>query len=927
MSFFSILETLFLGPLKLVFELIFQLANSFVDHPGVSIIFLSLAMNILVLPLYRRADAMQEEARDIENKLRHGVSHIKKSFSGDERMMILQTYYRQNHYKPTDALKGSLSLLLEIPFFMAAYQFLSHLDILKGASLGPIKDLSQPDGLLVIGTLAINVLPILMTLVNVVSCVIYLKGFPLKSKIQLYGMALFFLVFLYTSPAGLVFYWTLNNVFSLVKTIFYKLKNPKLVLRWLTAVLGCAFAVYGGFFYKTSDWRLKAFLVGLGAVLLLPMLLPIIKSKISFKKKEKQIKPRRGIFILGGLFLTVLLGLVIPATFISASPQEYVDIAYFHNPLWYIMSSVCMAAGFFLVWMSVFYWLAKPSGKVMFERIIWILCGVTFVNYMFFGTKLGIISSTLRYENGMSFSAIEYAINIAVIAAVVAVFYLLIVKWQKAVSVVLLTSICAFGVMSAVNLANINKQVKNIATQQEGTVANFELSQNGKNVVVIMLDRGIGLYVPYIMNENAELKEQFDGFTYYSNVISHGGFTNFGTPALFGGYEYTPVEMNKRDTESLSDKQNEAISVMPVLFAENGYDVTVCDPVYANYQWFGDISIFDEYEGIDAFVTEGMFTEPEIKEQTVVNNHRNFFCFSLMKSMPLFVQPILYDDGAYNQLQNADGGQAYGSQTVVENSSTEAYGLSSLFMSRYNVLTNLSNMTHVTDEEKNTFMYMVNNTTHDPVMLQAPSYEPEYYVNNTEYDAANADRFTCDGRTIVVDSAHQKAHYQSNVSALMRIGEWLDYLRENGVYDNTKIIIVSDHGRQLYHTDELMHHKEGLDVNAYFPLLMVKDFGSEGFTVCDDFMTNADVPTIAVQGLIENPVNPFTGNPINSDEKFAHDQFITRSGDWDVATNNGNTFTPSRWIKVKDNIWEKKNWKFYNEETVLTDHKFPKPKK
>ena len=147
MDFFTILSTLFIGPLKLVFELIFQLANSFVDHPGISIIFLSLCMNILVLPLYRRADAMQEEARDVEMKLSRGVSHIKKTFSGDEKMMILQAYYRQNNYKPTDALKGSLSLLLEIPFFMAAYQFLSSLKILEGVSLGPIKDLAAPDGL------------------------------------------------------------------------------------------------------------------------------------------------------------------------------------------------------------------------------------------------------------------------------------------------------------------------------------------------------------------------------------------------------------------------------------------------------------------------------------------------------------------------------------------------------------------------------------------------------------------------------------------------------------------------------------------------------------------------------------------------------------------------------------------------------------
>ena len=41
MTFFSILETLFIGPLKLVFEVIFSVANSFVGNPGLSIIFLS----------------------------------------------------------------------------------------------------------------------------------------------------------------------------------------------------------------------------------------------------------------------------------------------------------------------------------------------------------------------------------------------------------------------------------------------------------------------------------------------------------------------------------------------------------------------------------------------------------------------------------------------------------------------------------------------------------------------------------------------------------------------------------------------------------------------------------------------------------------------------------------------------------------------
>ena len=89
MSFFDILEALTIGPLKLVFETIFSIANRIMGHPGLAIIALSLVMNILVLPLYRRADAMQEESRDTEARLHKGVAHIKKAFSGDERMMIL----------------------------------------------------------------------------------------------------------------------------------------------------------------------------------------------------------------------------------------------------------------------------------------------------------------------------------------------------------------------------------------------------------------------------------------------------------------------------------------------------------------------------------------------------------------------------------------------------------------------------------------------------------------------------------------------------------------------------------------------------------------------------------------------------------------------------------------------------------------------
>ena len=116
MSFFSILGTLLIRPLRLLFEVIYMMAERLIGNPGLSIIVLSLMMNFLVLPLYRRADAMQEEEQQTELRLNKGVAHIKKTFSGDERMMMLQTYYRQNNYKPTYVLRGATSLFLEIPF-------------------------------------------------------------------------------------------------------------------------------------------------------------------------------------------------------------------------------------------------------------------------------------------------------------------------------------------------------------------------------------------------------------------------------------------------------------------------------------------------------------------------------------------------------------------------------------------------------------------------------------------------------------------------------------------------------------------------------------------------------------------------------------------------------------------------------------------
>lgn len=920
MSFGEILCTLLIMPIQLFFETVYMLANRVIGHPGLSIVALSLIMNFLILPLYMRADAMQEEEKNTEMKLRKGVNHIKKTFKGDEKMMMLQTFYRQNNYKPTYVLRGATSLFLQIPFFIAAYRFLSELELLNGVSFGPIADLSKPDGILLIGGMTINVLPILMTTINLISCIIFTKGSSVKQKIQLYGMALFFLIFLYTSPAGLVFYWTLNNLFSLVKTIFYKLKNPFEGLSILFSISGIGILIGGFCFYSSLTIKIAIFFAGCGIFLQLPLIWLFIKGKVHLDKFKFAVgTPNKKMFLSGGIFLAILIGVLIPSAVIQSSPQEFVDISYFYHPLWFIVSSFCLAVGFFVIWLGVFYWLAKPSVRVLLDKGIWIASGIAIIDYMFFGKNLGILSSELKYENGLDFSMKQQFINLLVILLASGVLYLFVCYWKKqAVKILLILTIAITG-MSCLNIKDIRESVSRVKSQTENReeIPTFTLSKTGKNIIVFMLDRAVGEYIPYLFNEKPELQEQFAGFTYYSNVISFGGHSNFGAPPLYGGYEYTPIEMNRRNTEPLLDKHNEALKVMPVLFDKKGYEVTVCDPTYANYEWIPDVSIFDEYTDIKTYNTEGKFTDPVITEQAIQNNKKRFFSYGILKSLPLCFQETWYAQGDYNQDNKTGGyfGQALSGLYIAD-------GMHSNFMNPYNVLRNLVQITDVKEEKENTFLMIANNAAHEPMLLQEPDYIPAEHVDNTEYTANNQARYTVNGKTLKMENDLDITHYQVNMASLLQLGTWFDYMRENNVWDNTRIILVSDHAYELTHLEEVRLPKsDGSKVNGgeFYPLMMMKDFYSEMYEVSEEFMTNADVPVLATKGLIDNPINPFTGKEINSNEKTAHKQYCIQSNDWDVSINNGNTFLPGNWYSVHDNMHKEGNWKLVAEDSVLSE--------
>jgi arylsulfatase A-like enzyme len=155
-------------------------------------------------------------------------------------------------------------------------------------------------------------------------------------------------------------------------------------------------------------------------------------------------------------------------------------------------------------------------------------------------------------------------------------------------------------------------------------------------------------------------------------------------------------------------------------------------------------------------------------------------------------------------------------------------------------------------------------------------------------------------------------HYHVNMAVFLLLGKWFSFLKENGVYDNTRIIIVADHGagNVLMNYPQNIRLPNGSNLCSFNPLLMVKDFNALGdFKADDSFMTNADAPLMALEKIIENPVNPFTGLPLQSDKANGINIATISPLNSHDHSKYQYRISSNQWLHVRDNIFNPENWK------------------
>jgi hypothetical protein len=402
-------------------------------------------------------------------------------------------------------------------------------------------------------------------------------------------------------------------------------------------------------------------------------------------------------------------------------------------------------------------------------------------------------------------------------------------------------------VLTAVNVLSINREIRELQKlgwsdpadsmeTREAAGRVFSLTRNGNNDFIIFIDKAAGIAMHIALKEMPFLAEQFDGFVWFPNTLSLGSVTVTGLPEMLGGYDYIPRKINERRDVLLKDKINEAITMLPKLFGEAGRRVSITDPALTNMQFVPDISVFKDLKNVTAQNIEGRLVSRFKKEFPVEDEKMlDSFNFDILFRYCLFraALPMLRHGIYYNGKWWRDG-------------ASNAYEIG---VTQFSSLYYLSDLCTV-DDGGDTLNIFMNGTTHEDGAYTADLL-PRHGI--IRYSREEINKFGSEDNT---------AYMYAYMAAMSALGRWLDSLKERGVYDNTRIIIVSDHSGGFE-----SERFEPAQMGRYNPLLMIKNQDSRGkLKISDEFMTNADVPALVTREM-ENPVNPYLDTAITLSSK------------------------------------------------------------
>lgn len=201
---------------------------------GISIMFVTVLVKLAMFSLANKSYKSMKMMKQLQPK----IEHLKEKYADDKvrfNQEVMNLYKTHN----VNPLSGCLPIFVQIPVFFSLYKVLNvSIDMRHAPFFGWINDLSAPDpsniftlfGLLPIDPpsfLHIGAWPLLMC------ATMYLQqrmSPPMSDPVQAQFMKLMPLIFLFmfnNFPAGLLIYWTWNNILSIAQQSYINYSNDK----------------------------------------------------------------------------------------------------------------------------------------------------------------------------------------------------------------------------------------------------------------------------------------------------------------------------------------------------------------------------------------------------------------------------------------------------------------------------------------------------------------------------------------------------------------------------------------------------------------------------------------------------------------------------------------------------------------------------
>lgn len=206
----SFLRTI-LKPVTILILQLFEAIHTLVPNYGIVIILFSLIVKIVVFPLTHKSLESAAKMQQMQPK----IAEIREKYKDPQKMnQAMMKLYKDEKINP---LGGCLPMVLQMPILFSLFSvFRGTIDLRHADFIWWITDLSQPDTLM-IGGFALHILPLFMGVSMFFQQKMTMKD-P-KQAALVYIMPVFLTYIFWTMSSGLVFYYTLYNIFTVSQQV------------------------------------------------------------------------------------------------------------------------------------------------------------------------------------------------------------------------------------------------------------------------------------------------------------------------------------------------------------------------------------------------------------------------------------------------------------------------------------------------------------------------------------------------------------------------------------------------------------------------------------------------------------------------------------------------------------------------------------